>query len=228
MRAAAAACASWRGSSVAPDRERILSEFIDAWNAGRRPELEDYLAQAEEDEREELISDIASFLAFAPTPAYSEDALQAIRAEAEGLTVQRTGVLPALLASLRARLGLSTGEVAGELIVALGLPRDGELKTARYVEQLENGDLDPTRVSRRVFDALGSLFRVSRDDLEGAADLTGWIPRPAAAPAAAPVFRADEEVVAEAAPHIDLLADALATPGRRGHDEVDELFLGGR
>jgi hypothetical protein len=209
---------------VTPDRDRILSEFIDAWNAGRRPELEDYVERAPESEREELVSEIAAFLAFAPTPGYSEETLQAIRAEAAEAGADRSGILSSLLASLRARFDLSTKQVAGQLVESLGLPGDREPKAARYLEQLERGDLDPTRVSRRVFDALASLFRISRDELEGAADLSGWSPRPTAAP----VFRADEHVVADAAPHIELLADALAAPGGQGRDEVDELFLGGR
>jgi hypothetical protein len=211
---------------VTPDRDRILSDFIDAWNAGRRPHVDDYVAQAPETEREELASEIVAFLAFAPTPAYSDEALEAIRAEASSVGADRSGVLPALLAGLRTRFGLSAPQVASELVETLGLSSDREAKTTRYLEQLEHGDLDPTRVSRRVFDALASLFRVTREELEGAADLSGWIQRPAAAPV--PMFRADEQAIADAAPHIDLLADALAAPGRESRDEVDELFLGGR
>jgi hypothetical protein len=42
------------------------------------------------------------------------------------------------------------------------------------------------------------------------------------------MFRADEAAAARAERHLDVLADALAAPGAKGRDEVDELFLGGR
>ena len=45
-RAAAAASRNWRRSFVTFDRERILSEFIDAWNAGQRPNVDEYIARA--------------------------------------------------------------------------------------------------------------------------------------------------------------------------------------
>jgi hypothetical protein len=54
------------------DRDRILSEFIDAWNAGRRPDVDDYLARVDESERGELADALTAFLRFAPTPGYSD------------------------------------------------------------------------------------------------------------------------------------------------------------
>jgi hypothetical protein len=92
---------------------------------------------------------------------------------------------------------------------------------------LEHGQLEPTRVSRRVFDALARLFGVPLEQVEGAADFRGWAP-PVAPAAAAPVFRAEDEAAQAVAPHLELLADALEAPGTAERDEVDDLFLGGR
>jgi hypothetical protein len=65
---------------------------------------------------------------------------------------------------------------------------------------------------------------VPRSELEGAGDVGGW-----AAPAApAAAFRASDAAAGEAAPHLDLLAKGLSTPGESARDEVDDLFLGGR
>ena len=50
------------------DRDRILSEFIDDWNAGRRPDVDDYLARVPEGERDELADQLMSFLTFGPPP----------------------------------------------------------------------------------------------------------------------------------------------------------------
>jgi hypothetical protein len=232
MRAAVAASKNWRRSSVTPDRDRILSEFIDAWNAGRRPDVDDYLSRVPDEERGELADQLISFMSFAPTPAYSDAALDAIRAEpvvraAHAAGEERAGLLPALLTGLRERFSMSTAQVAGELVELLDLPSDRAPKTAGYLDRLERGELAPTRVSRRVFDALARLFRVPRDQLEGAADLGGWRTLSVAASPAA-VFRAEDEAAEAVAPHLELLADALATPSDEGRDEVDDLFLGGR
>jgi hypothetical protein len=214
---------------VSTDRDRILSEFIDAWNSGRRPDVDEYLARVNESERDEFAGELTAFLAFAPTPRYSDEALKAIRSEsivAEALSSAegRAGVLPSLLVKLRSRLGLSNAEVAGELVRSLELPEDRAPKTAGYLERLERGELEPSRVSTRVFEALARLFGVPRGELEGAGDVGGWASP--AAPAAA--FRASAEAADEAAPHLDLLAKGLTTPGDAARDEVDDLFLGGR
>ncbi len=215
------------------DRDRILSEFIDAWNAGRRPDVDDYLARVPEQERTELADQLVSFLSFAPTPSYDEEALAAIRAEpvvAEALAAPsaRGGLLPVLLVRLRERLSWTTPQVAEELVRELGLPDEKAGRTASYLERLERRQLDPSGVSRRVFDALARLFGVPRDELEGAADLGGWAPRPARARATM-AFRADDKDAAEGVSgDLELLADALRTPGNVGRDEIDDLFLGGR
>src|SRR3954454_13679654 len=94
-RAARAGCASWERFFVSTVREQVLSEFIDAWNAGERPEVDDYIARVPEDEQHELSEDLLAFMTFAPTPDYSNQALAAIRAEpvvaeAEAASASRT------------------------------------------------------------------------------------------------------------------------------------------
>lgn len=218
---------------MAFDRDQILSDFVDAWNAGRRPDVDDHLARVPEPERAELAEQLVSFLSFAPTPRYDEEALAAIRAEpivAEALAgaAARGGLLPELLVRLRERLSLSTPQVAGELVRELGLPDEKAGRTASYLERLERRQLDPSGVSRHVFDGLARLLGVPRDELEGAADLGGWAPRPARARAAM-AFRADDKDAAEAVSgDLELLAEALHAPGDAARDEIDDLFLGGR
>ena len=213
------------------DRDRILSEFIDAWNAGSRPDVDDYISRAPAKEQGELADQLLSFLTFAPTPSYDDGTLAAIRAEpivaaALAAPAQRGGLLPSLLTSLRERFSMTTPQLASQLVDALGLPDDKQPKTASYLERLEQGDLEPARISRRVFDALARVFEIPRSQLEGAGDLSRWLPAPA--PAAAPVFRADKDAAQAVGAHLDVLADALQAPGGAGRDEVDDLFLGGR
>jgi transcriptional regulator with XRE-family HTH domain len=207
----------------------VLSEFIDAWNAGRRPDVDDHLARVDETDRAELADELMAFVRFAPTPEYSDDDLTAIRADpivAEALRAARgrSGLLPSLFVKLRSRLGLSNAELASELVASLELPADRAPKTASYLGRLERGELEPSRISGRVLDALANVFGVPRGELEGAGDVGGW-----AAPAApAAAFRASDSAADEAAPHLDLLAKGLSTPGESARDEVDDLFLGGR
>ena len=95
---AVAAPKNWRRSSVTFDRDRILSEFIDAWNAGSRPDVDDYIARAPAEQQGELARDeLLSFLTFAPTPSYDDDTLAAIRAE------------PIVTVALAARTGSAAG-----------------------------------------------------------------------------------------------------------------------
>lgn len=209
---------------MASESDRIYSEFIDAWNAGERPDVDDYLRRAPEAEREELASELMSFMSFAPSPAYSEQTLSEIRAEPVvaatlDAATERSGLLPALLRRARERLGLSTEQLAGELVSTLGLGEERRPKTASYLERWERGELASARVSQRVFDGLARCLSISSRDLVAAADAGG--------PAASTVFRADAAAPA-AAPMLNVLADAIETPSAARSDEIDDLFLGGR
>jgi len=217
---------------VTTDREQLLSEFIDAWTAGRRPEVDDYLARASVNEQAELASALSSFLRLAPTPAYSDAAMSAIRlepivAEASAGVEDSAGILPGLLQRLRSKAELDAATLAGAVVAELELPADRVEKTASYLGRLESGELEPARVSQRVFDALARVLRVPRAQLEGAADIGGWGARPAMA-AGGPLFRAEDDAAAAVSGHLDVLADALEASGGAARDEVDELFLGGR
>jgi transcriptional regulator with XRE-family HTH domain len=210
---------------VPPDPDRILSDFIDAWNAGRRPDVDEHLARADEPDREQLLADITAFVAFAPTPAYDDEALAAIRAEpavASAAAAARTGagLWPALLPRLRERAALSTAQLASALVGALGLPADRAPKTRGYLERLEAGELEPRGLSGRLLDALARLLGVPRDELDGA----GAFGAPAPAPA---LFRAEGPAAEALRDDLDVIADALAAPAGGAWDEVDELFRGG-
>jgi transcriptional regulator with XRE-family HTH domain len=208
-------------------REQVLSEFIDAWNAGRRPDVDEYIARVPGEEQVVFGEELATFLTFAPTPEYSDHALTAIKAEiAAAGDEERRPLFAALLRRLREHFGLTTTDLADNLIETLELTAQQTPKAASYLDRLETGSLEPARVSRRVFVALAHVFGVSEQGLEDAADRSAWALTGRAT--AAPVFRADEDAAARAERHLEVLADALAAPGGSHRDEVDELFLGGR
>ena len=93
------------------DHARLLSEFIDDWNAGLRPALDSFVSRAREDERAALEDGIAAFLETAPLPRYDEQALAALRSEpavqALADAVRRQDPWTELLPRLRRRRGLS-------------------------------------------------------------------------------------------------------------------------
>ncbi len=207
--------------------DRLFSEYVDAWNRGEDPRVEDTLARAEPDERDALRSLLADWLAIAPTPALQPAAAAAVAADpilraALDATGRDAGAWPELLPRLRERAGLSVRAVAERITGVFGLGGQEERAAAR-LEQMERGELDASRVSRRLLDALGTVLGVPGDELAEAGTLRF---RPAAAPRA--LFRADDGAPRPAlAEDFRALAAAAARPAPPPMDELDRLFLGG-
>jgi hypothetical protein len=207
------------------DPDRLLSEFIDAWNAGQRPRSEDYLARAPDQAREELEAQIETFLQWAPTPDYDEQTTRELMEQPAVLAATaafdaEVGLWPALLPRLRERTRLTRSELAGRLAGALGV-QGREAKTERYLEEMESGRLDPGGVSRRVLDALGAILGIGGEELERTGSFATWDPAPA-------LLRSEPDTAASVG-HLEVLADAMAAPPPSEEwDEVDQLFRGGR
>jgi transcriptional regulator with XRE-family HTH domain len=205
--------------------DRVLSEFIDDWNAGRRPQVDAYLDRVPEGERDELADQLMTWLEVAPTPAYDDATREAIRSEPVARATidamaSESGLWPKLLPSLRERASLSVRELAKKLVAAVGLDARAESKTAEYLEQLEEGSLNPARVSGKIIEKLAAILRVDSSLLDQAGG-----------PAfrAAPMFRATIEPGAKSMRNMEVLADMLtAKAPAENWDEVDQLFQGGR
>jgi transcriptional regulator with XRE-family HTH domain len=200
------------------DVERVLGEFADAWTAGRRPDVDDYLARVPETERDELADRIGTWLEFAPTPAYDAPALAAIarepvlRAALAAAEAERAPIAARLLA-LRERAGLAIGDVAKRLVALFGL--EDEERAARHLANLERGALGPDRLSNRLLDALQAIL---------GAELS---PGPPVAPPAYAFFRSDDRAPEWIAEEIDALSRAALSAAPEPMDELDRLFLGG-
>jgi hypothetical protein len=210
--------------------EQILSEFIDAWNAGQRPRMREYLSRVPEGaQRDELAAQLSTWLEVAPTPAYSDATREAIGSEPivrelRAAADADAGLWPAMLPQLRVRAGLSVAELAARLLDRLGLPSAQRERTGDYLERLERGELDPARVSRRLLDSLGGLLGIRGASLADAGLLGGGF-RPAAG--GATLFRASEgDDVGWVAEDIEVLSQAAFTPAA-DMDELDRLFTGG-
>lgn len=205
--------------------ETILSEFMDAWAGGARPDVDAYLDRAPEVEREDLAREIHAYLLVAPEPRLGER--QRAEIDAEGLTraivamPDEAGLWPTLLPSLRKRARLRRDELVAQLAEALGVG-SARTKVARYYHGMEAGTLEPAGVSARVLTALAPLLGVGVTELEEAGSFEG--------------FRATGSQVAfgravEASEAPLLAAPAAAAAGAAAEepwDDVDELFRGGR
>src|SRR4051812_38257732 len=203
--------------------EQILGEFIDAWNAGRRPSVEDYLERASVADRDELAAQLATWLQIAPTPHYDEPTRAAISSEPALLRALETAAtmrspLSARLPTLRARAGLAVRDVAQRLVAIFNL--EDEQRAAAYLEQIERNEIDSTRLSRRLLDALATILGADRDQLNPR--------RPAMAPGQA-FYRAEKDTNRWIAEDTDALPGAALAPAPPSspRDELDRLFLGG-
>jgi transcriptional regulator with XRE-family HTH domain len=202
--------------------DQVLSDFIDAWNAGRRPRVDDFLERVPEAERDELADAVLAWLEVAPPPAYDAAALEAVRAEPALVALRAAaGPLPALVPQLRARRGLSVRQVAERVAERAGL-RGQEERAADYLERLERGELDARRLSRRLLDALADALRTSGSALADAAAAAAP-PRPAMG-----LQWRREQGGERFAAQLDALSAAALTPApEEPLDELDRLFLGG-
>ncbi|MFA9269955.1 MAG: hypothetical protein ACEQSX_04240 [Baekduiaceae bacterium] len=198
--------------------DRLIGEFVDAWNAGRRPDAADYLQRADPADRPELARQLDVWMLAAPTPAFDDDARAAIRAEpalaaALQAAAEQREPLAARMPRLRERAGLAVDDVARRLAALFEL--SDVTRTTGYLERLEHDDLDERRLSRRLLTGLAAILGVDPDAL-----------RPAAAPASA-LYRADD-TSSFTADDLDALSRAALTPAPEEHlDDVDRLFVGG-
>jgi hypothetical protein len=212
------------------DIEQVLGDFIDAWNAGRRPRVADALRRVPAGTaRDELADSITAWLEVAPEPDHDPATRDAIRAEPAVARVLAAadaegGLWPAVLPSLRERAGLSVRQVAAALVARFRLAPDDEPRTTAYVERLERGELPPEGVSRRLLDALGELLGAGAGTLADAGRLGGAL-RPASSGGV--LFRAEGDVDERFAEELEALSRAAMTPAPAPMDEVDRLFTGG-
>lgn len=202
--------------------DELLGQFIEAWNAGERPDLRDYLARAPEGERDRLAELVRTWLELAPTPSYGEGALAAIASEPalasalDALEAEQPAV-GEQVARLRERAGMAVTDLAQRLARLFEL--DDDQRAAGYLDRLERGELDSARLSRRLLAGLAAILGARPGELEL---------RPALA-AGQTFFRAEEERDEAVAAGIDALSRAALAPAPGGEpmDELERLFTGG-
>ena len=202
--------------------EQLVGQFIDDWNAGRRPDVLAFLERAAPGDRDALASQLETWLELAPTPAYDQPTRQSIASEPALLTALDAAAamrapLAERLPTLRDRAGLAIRDVAARLTQLFDL--DDELRTVAYLEQIERDELDERRLSRRLLDALAAILGADTDQLT---------PGPGALAGGQAFFRAEQDADAWIAEDIDVLSRAALAPApATPMDDLDRLFLGG-
>jgi hypothetical protein len=183
----------------------LFDEFALRYRRGERPDVREYLERAGA-EREDLGLLIDRFLQAVPAREPSEEEVVLLQAQ-----IQQE---PPLLL-LRKRRKLRREAVIAALMTALQLDPAKREKVAGYYHELETGLLDPERVDRTVWAALGEFLRANVRALARAGTVSP------AAPAASYLRAADFALET----HLENIPDQPARAEEP--DNVDRLFTGG-
>jgi hypothetical protein len=174
----------------------LFDEYVAAYARGERPEAAEYLRRAGA-HADALAALLDGFLAAAPVPAPTAEAVELFEAWEQGQTP---------LLALRTARGVTRDSVVDATVSALSLDPAKRSKVKRYVHELEAGLLEPRRVDRSVLAAIAEAVHAKVEDL------FAWRPRPLAV--------ADVYLRAEAP-----AAAALPFPTEpEEEDEIDRLF----
>ena len=198
--------------------EQLFSDFRAEFESGARPNVADFLAEADDADRRALEKRIDLYLE-EEAPLRSYDAAEFARAQETPVMKQAAALFAQAaetnLVAARERAGLTLEELAAAVLEKTGIGADEaeQQKAAGYLGQLEQGTLP--RLTARVRDAVRSVL-----DTDPASGF--------ARPEYGFAFRLsarDDVASNESIERAELLLDAMSTPSPRGWDAVDELFL---
>lgn len=198
--------------------EQLFSDFRAEFESGARPNVADFLAEADDADRRALEKRIDLYLE-EEAPLRSYDAAEFARAQETPVMKQAAALFAQAaetnLVAARERAGLTLEELAAAVLEKTGIGADEaeQQKAAGYLGQLEQGTLP--RLTQRVRDAVRSVL-----DTDPASGF--------ARPEYGFAFRLsarDDVASNESIERAELLLDAMSTPSPRGWDAVDELFL---
>jgi hypothetical protein len=178
----------------------LFEEYAAAYSRGDRPRAQDFLERAGP-AADELAKLIDRWLRAVPVPEPDEETTALVAAWAAGEPP---------LVQLRSRRGVRVDDVVDAIVTSLGLDPAKREKVKRYYQRLEQGLLDPRRVSRRV------LAVVRGQVGERTTEALAWRgPEVSVEPA---YYRAGPEVA---------IATRMAAEPEP-EDDIDRLFTGGR
>jgi hypothetical protein len=184
---------------VPEDVRALFADYATAYLRGEQPQARDYLTRAG-DGADELGRLLEAFVGAAPRPQADADTVALVSAWAEHEPP---------LVHLRASRGVRVDEVVDAIVEETGLATADAPKVKGYYQRLEQGRLESSGVSERVWSVLRRLIGPAAD---AAAAWNARLPAPQTA-----FYRASAPTSAA----IPTVAEDRLAPER---DEVDELF----
>lgn len=212
------------------DVNRLLRDYIERYEAEGAPDASDLLEQVQGRDRAELLALIEGYLEHAaPSTEWDPGAFEGSIAQRASQRVMdaweaESAPLPRELVALRKERKLKRSSLVERLAAALGFPGEVE-RVGVYYNAMEHGQLQPWRISRKVYDALANVFEVSSDRLWKAGESVA----PSAGGEPGAVFARAARVEAAGqptAPSPGRASDQLEESEEIEPDELDRLFIG--
>ncbi len=199
--------------------ERKLREFVSAFEMNGDADPQDYLADLEGVDRDELEALIDAYLDRAPprgwnSSGYNQSGAAELTDRLHAALAGTNGLWPSLLPQLRMRAKLKRSEVVARLASEIGHSKS-KGRVESYYHEMESGLLPSEGVSTKVLEALASILDWTAEGLRTAGRAFpggGQVP---------------EEVVFSRIPGGAGEVDAPTPERQPPQDDLDELFLGG-
>jgi hypothetical protein len=154
--------------------EQVFLEALDDLRSGRSEPVERYLERVPATDRQQLADLLAGYFASRVRPvdphanaALFERTLEVVD-RVIGERSGEAGLLPAMLVQLSSTRGLRRRDLVARLREQLGLPERAETTLAEYYHRLESNRVPGPSLSRRLLVALGSVLRISEEELDAA------------------------------------------------------------
>jgi hypothetical protein len=149
--------------------DELLRRYIAEHRASAHADPAPFLDQVTDTDRAELAVLIDRFLAEAPAGPFDAEAFARFRTDPRQQSVVERILDDLTLKALRQDAQVTKERVGETLAGELGLRGHERRVKARY-HDMETGSVDPARVRRRVWEALGRALGTSIDSVHGAAE----------------------------------------------------------
>lgn len=149
--------------------EDLLSQYIAEHRAAGDADPAVYLAKVTGIDRAELAAHIDRYLTEAPRPSFDADAFARFRGDPRRQAMVERILDDATLEDVRKQAGISKTRAGEALARSLGLAGREQRVKARY-HDIETGNVDPSRVRPRVWEALAAILGASAERLRSAAE----------------------------------------------------------
>lgn len=154
--------------------ERVFQEALEDLRDGREQPVERYLDRVPETERQQLADLLVQYFASREEPAdprANAELFERTLAAVDRLAAEETeaaGVLPGLLMELSRTRGMRRPDIVAGLQQALKVSDRARESLADLYHRLEAGEVPGRGLQPRLISALGEVFRLPEEEIDGA------------------------------------------------------------